>query len=92
MRAENGRASLGWSDQRADYSQRHADIVARSRGAFHPGRFPIGRGEIMARGQGSMAEACGDWLRSPGHRALLLGDFRSVGAARSGDVWFAQFE
>lgn len=92
VRASHGKGPLAWSEIRASNSQVHANFVARRRGAFHPRRVSIGRGEIMARGQSSIEEACAEWLNSPGHRSLLLGDFRACGAARAGNVWFVQFE
>lgn len=92
VRAEHGKAPLTWSDERARCAQGNAGVVARTRRAFHPRRYPIGSGEIMARGQTSIQETCGDWLNSPGHRRLLLGDFSACGAARVGNVWFVQFE
>lgn len=49
------------------------------------GVFP-GAGENIAAGYGSVATACGGWMRSPGHRENILGGYTHVGGgyARGG--------
>ena len=37
--------------------------------------------ENIAMGQGSCTEAVADWMRSPGHRANMLGRYSRIGAA-----------
>lgn len=96
VRDVHGMASLGWSDDCESRSLANAKIVARKKNRlWHPGNPGIA--EIAARNQKDIAEACESWLNSPGHRAILLGQFVSVGAvmvvAIDGQpVWFAQFE
>lgn len=95
VRDVHGLASLGWSDECERRAQVNARIVARVRKElWHPKRNVT---EIAARGQATIAEACESWLNSPDHRAILLGDFLSVGVAMvvaidGQPVWFAQFE
>jgi uncharacterized protein YkwD len=38
-------------------------------------------GETIGEGERTPGEIVDAWLQSPGHRAILLGDFRDVGAA-----------
>lgn len=95
VRDAHGVASLGWSDECESGSRHHASIVARKvKRLWHPGG---GVFEIAARGQADIVEACRSWLDSPGHRKILLGNFRSCGVAMAVGVdgqcvWFAQFE
>lgn len=74
-------------------ARRQAEWMARNRTLAH------GQGvtENIAMGQSSAAEAVGDWMRSDGHRANLLGRSHSrigVAVARAADgtaYWCQQF-
>lgn len=95
VRANLSLPALTWSDSLAEIAQRHADVVARDRRGrlWHPG----GGTEIAALGQESIQEACESWMRSRGHRAILIGAYTRVGIAQATNrqgqiVWMVQFE
>lgn len=46
-------------------------------------------GEVVAAGQRTPAEVVDAWMRSPGHRAILLSDYEVCGAESSGSYWCA---
>jgi uncharacterized protein YkwD len=72
-------------------SRQHTHDMATWKGMRHGGTVGW-RGEIIAHGQSSPAEAIEAWLRSPGHRRLLCSSgFRYCGAARVGNFWTMQF-
>jgi uncharacterized protein YkwD len=52
--------------------------MTRNRRLEHTTR---GVAENIAMGQSSSSEAVSDWMRSPGHRANILGPYHRVGAA-----------
>jgi uncharacterized protein YkwD len=43
--------------------------------------------ENIAAGQRTAAEVVTDWIRSPGHRANILGDYADAGTGHAGDYW-----
>lgn len=47
--------------------------------------------ENAAQGQTSESETHYDWMRSPGHRANILGPWSEVGFARCGSFWTARY-
>jgi serine protease len=48
-------------------------------------------GEIVGQGQRTPAAVVQAWMDSPGHRAIILGNFREVGVAKAGDYWCADW-
>jgi len=40
-----------------------------------------GIGEILTAGPGDCAGAINSWLNSPGHKAIMLGDYKHVGCS-----------
>ena len=43
-----------------------------------------GGGECVAEGQTTASAAVQAWMQSPGHRAILLGNYRTLGAGNAG--------
>jgi uncharacterized protein YkwD len=76
-------------------AQGHVDLMAREGQMSHQlaGEGDLGErllgvryaylrgGENIARGQRSVAEVMAGWMKSPGHRANILGDFSEAGFA-----------
>jgi uncharacterized protein YkwD len=97
VRALHGQRLLSYSGPLQKWAMNHARRVASTKFLWHPKNGGSGN-EIAARGQTSIQEAIQSWLDSPGHRAILLGDYTQCGVAmvvspRNGQaVWFAQFE
>lgn len=92
-RARRGLAPLAVDSGLVSGARRHASWMARNRSLTHG----QGVAENIAMGQGSAAEAVGDWLRSDGHRANMLDGSHTrigVGMARAADgtaYWCQQF-
>lgn len=91
-RARRGLAALSADPALMAGARRQAAWMARNRTLAH------GQGvtENIAMGQSSAAEAVGDWMRSDGHRANLLGAHTRIGVAvaRAADgtaYWCQQF-
>jgi len=92
-RARRGLAPLSADPSLMNGARRQASWMARSRTLAH------GRGvtENIGMGQGTAGEAVGDWMRSDGHRANILGRNHSrigVAVARAADgtlYWCQQF-
>lgn len=92
-RARRGLAPLSADPALMAGARRQAAWMARNRTLAH------GQGvtENIAMGQSSAAEAVGDWMRSDGHRANLLGGSHTrigVAVARAADgtaYWCQQF-
>lgn len=92
-RAARGLAPLDWHDLVARAAQIHSDDMARMGQMQHVGSdgsragdrltevgFAWGAwGEAVAAGQPTADDVIAAWLNSPGHRAILLGDYRYVG-------------
>ncbi len=91
VRSAHGKRALRYSRSLARSSSRFARYVVRSDRFAHAGRISAsGRfarlGEVLALTHGwkiRRTRTLDDWLRSPGHRTVLLSpSFRYVGAAR----------
>ena len=97
VRAAHGMRALRYSRSLARSSSTFARYVVRTDHFAHAGRIMASArfsrlGEVLALTQGwkiRRTRTLGNWLRSPGHRAVLLSpSFRYVGAARvRGRVW-----
>ena len=71
-----------------DGFQRRIDLIRKHLGTLHVA------GENVASGPMSAREVVDGWLKSPGHRRNIEGDFRLTGigvtAARNGMIYFTQ--
>lgn len=89
IRAQYGLAALQ-ADATLDAGCETQARICRSRGALIHGG---GNAEILAYNWSGFDAALVQWLNSPGHRALLLGNFRTAGVAvvrgADGRVWCA---
>ena len=76
-RAKRGLAPLVADASLMNGARRQAAWMARNRNLSH------GQGvtENIAMGQSSASEAVGDWMRSDGHRANILGNHGRIGVA-----------
>ena len=88
-------------DERLDAAaQEHAEDMAARRRMSHrgsDGSSPFRRmersdyrfrraAENVAAGQRSVAEVMNDWMRSPGHRRNVLGNFTGIGTGHATDT------
>ena len=89
IRAQYGLAALQ-ADATLDAGCEMQARICQSRGALIHGG---GNAEILAYNWSGFDAALVQWLNSPGHRALLLGNFRTAGVAvvrgADGRVWCA---
>lgn len=89
IRAQYGLAALR-ADANLDAGCESQARICQSRGALIHGG---GSAEILAYNWSGFDAALVQWLNSPGHRALLLGNFRTAGVAvvrgADGRVWCA---
>ena len=89
IRAQYGLAALQ-ADATLDAGCETQARICQSRGALIHGG---GNAEILAYNWSGFDAALVQWLNSPGHRALLLGNFRTAGVAvvrgADGRVWCA---
>jgi uncharacterized protein YkwD len=77
VRARYGLAPLGLEANLQANARSHCAWMARTRCLAHS----PGRRENIAMGQRSAAEALRTWMRSPGHRANILGRSRWLGVS-----------
>jgi hypothetical protein len=61
-----------------DSSAKHTIQMVRTRNLTHSS-YRVA--EIIAAGQRTAEEVVLDWMRSPGHRSVMLGNYKYVGAA-----------
>jgi uncharacterized protein YkwD len=86
QRVRAGLPEMVLDKELCDLSQRWSNRMA-STGSFHHG----GGENVIARGQKTPVAAIGAWLRSPAHRAFLMGRSTRVGfgAQRgAGGMWY----
>ena len=105
FRAANGKAALNVSSALTIAADRHVqDMVANSYFS-HTGLNGSNVGsrvnaagcrwtsvaENIAQGQTNPQDVMASWIGSSAHRANLLGNFTSFGAARAGNTWVLVF-
>lgn len=93
QRARYGRAPLAVDHSLMSTSRAHAGWMARASSMQH-GSYPVA--ENIAMGQRSATDALNSWMNSSGHRANILGGYRTIGVAAytSGNgtiFWCQQF-
>lgn len=84
-RQRRGLVALALCPTISSLAQQHVE----RRGFIHS---RLGYRENIARGQGSGAEAVGDWMNSPGHRANILAPGSRAGIGNVGDIWILCIE
>lgn len=95
VRARHGLRVLSPGNRLDRYAERHARRMASQRRLFHSALRISGYralGEIVGEG-GSVRRVHRAFLRSPEHRAILLGTWRKVGigvARGGGRVWVVE--
>jgi len=77
-RAHYGLAPLSLDKSLLDSARSHCYWMADVRSLQHTTAMVA---ENIALGQASCADAVADWMRSPGHRANMLGSYSRIGAA-----------
>ncbi len=101
QRASRGLAPLAWHDRVATAAQAHADDMAAHQTMSHTGSDGSNGGDRLSRtgyswrswgenvavGYPDPTAVVAGWMNSPGHRAMILGDFEhaAVGVARGAD-------
>lgn len=86
QRVRAGLPEMVLDQELCELSQRWSNRMA-STGAFHHG----GGENVIARGQKTPVAAIGAWLRSPAHRAFLMGRSTRVGFGAqkgAGGMWY----
>jgi uncharacterized protein YkwD len=106
-RAEKGRAPLKLSNEVSKQARKHSRNMAKRLVGFgHEGfdnraasiksklGFIKAIAENVAYGQRSAKEVVDGWMKSPGHRKNILGDFDLLGvgvaSARDGTIYYTQ--
>ena len=90
---ELDRVAAGWAGEMArTRTLSHADAASRIAGVLPN----AASGETIAMGQGTARAAVADWLASPGHRAILTGNYGLIGTGSAADArgsiyWCADF-
>lgn len=91
VRAGHGLPALRLAPALRAGAQAHSDAMAAANHLHHGSVGGRVRAENVAMGYQSAEEVVAGWLESPGHRANLLGDHRSMAIGRSGDWWTQRF-
>jgi uncharacterized protein YkwD len=102
FRKANGKSSLGYSRVLSDVAMPHTQAMLAGKVALgHAGfqertekvPYAMGTGENVAYCEGfddPVKVMVDGWIKSPGHRRNLLGEFNAMGTAfvHRGDLWY----